>query len=81
MSRDNKDSRKIVGDTINSRAEMKKRRKSLRSQASRSISQSGVNEDIEEEKTSWPQTVLFPEGDTNVHNTLLQTILLYKNNK
>ena len=78
VSRDNKDSRKIVGDTINTRAEMKKRRKSLRrsfnKKASQNTNQIQNSEAVEspgpveptedggDEIMSWPQTILFPEG-------------------
>ena len=74
VSRDNKDSRKIVGDTINTRAEMKTRRKSLYKKASQNTKQLQKNESVEspepvepnedvaDEKASWPQTILFPEG-------------------
>ena len=78
MSRDNKDSRKVVGDTINTRAEMKVRRKSLLKRSSQrirsSLSKTGSvdsaksvktktdDEEEEEEKASWPQTIIFPEG-------------------
>jgi 1-acyl-sn-glycerol-3-phosphate acyltransferase len=37
VSRDNKDSRKVVGDTINMRAEMKERRRSLLKRSSQRI--------------------------------------------
>ena len=77
MSRDNKDSRKVVGDTINTRAEMKIRRKSLLKRSSQrirsSLSKTGsvdsaksvktkTDDEGEEEKASWPQTIIFPEG-------------------
>ena len=76
MSRDSKDSRKIVGDAINTRAEMKTRRKSLLKRSSQRIRSSlrstrtsvgsakPVKEesDCEDEKASWPQTIIFPEG-------------------
>ena len=80
MSRDSKDSRKVVGDTINTRAEMKTRRKSLIKRSSQriksSLSKTGsikssnsikvATEDDENEKISWPQTILFPEGKTSL---------------
>ena len=77
VSRDNKDSRKVVGDTINMRAEMKERRRSLlkrssqriRSQLSKvsigsvkSPNSIPVPKEKDEVKASWPQTILFPEG-------------------
>lgn len=75
MSRDSKDSRKIVGDAINTRAEMKTRRKSLLKRSSQRIRSSlsksasvgsakSVKEknDCDEEIASWPQTIIFPEG-------------------
>ena len=77
VSRDNKDSRKVVGDTINMRAEMKERRRSLlkrssqriRSQLSKvsigsvkSANSNQVPKEKDEVKASWPQTILFPEG-------------------
>ena len=76
MSRDNKDSRKIVGDTINTRAEMKTRRESLLKRSSQrlrsALSKTGSvdsarsvkskTDDEKEEKASWPQTIIFPEG-------------------
>ena len=75
VSRDNADSRKIVGDTINTRAEMKTRRKSLLRRTSQriksSLSKTGSVDSAksvktkiedEEEKAFWPQTIIFPEG-------------------
>lgn len=76
VSRDSKDSRKIVGDTINTRAEMKTRRKSLLKRSSQRLKSSLSRDrsvdsaksvkskiEVEEDETaSWPQTILFPEG-------------------
>ena len=77
VSRDNKDSRKVVGDTINMRAEMKERRRSLLKRSSQRIrsqpskisigspkltSSIHVRKEKGEVKASWPQTILFPEG-------------------
>ena len=68
MQRENKDSRKIVSDSINTRAEMKRRRKSLQRKPSRETSkmQNNVtdetNEVFSDERIIWPQTLIFPEG-------------------
>ena len=80
MQRANKEARKIVADTIKTRASMKRRRKTLPSKPSRepkntkeidieSNEASGndvydveSNQDLVRKTTSWPQTIIFPEG-------------------
>ena len=76
VNRTNEDSKKTVGDCINTRAEMKRRRTSLQQQPRKSSREKEfIREekcDIEkpitegsseqEEPVSWPQTLIFPEG-------------------
>ena len=78
MNRNNEDSKKAVGDCINIRAEMKRRRTSLQQQPRKSSREKEFVRDEkcdnekpirqsssdQEEPVSWPQTLIFPEGSS-----------------